>query len=140
MPEDLSPAIRRLLLTREVEEFFYQEAELLDQRHYEEWLELFTDDTRYFMPMRRNVKFDQTARENTTGIGDMSWFDEGKETLSQRVRQILTGIHWAEEPPVPASATSYPTCNSSAKRAKRSPPRAASSSTATASRPRPTFS
>ena len=50
------------------------------------------------MPMRRNVKFDQTARENTTGIGDMSWFDEGKETLSQRVRQILTGIHWAEEP------------------------------------------
>ncbi len=24
--------------------------------------------------------------------------DEGKETLAQRVRQIQTGIHWAEEP------------------------------------------
>ncbi len=28
----------------------------------------------------------------------MNWFDEGKETLTQRVRQILTGVHWAEEP------------------------------------------
>ena len=98
MTEDLSVVVRRLSLAREVEEFFYHEAELLDQRRYEEWLDLFTDDTHYFMPMRRNVKFDQTAREKTTGVGDMSWFDEGKETLSQRVRQILTGIHWAEEP------------------------------------------
>ena len=98
MAEESSSAIRRLLLSKEVEDFFYQEAELLDQRRYEEWLDLFTDDARYFMPMRRNVKFDQTAHENTTGVGDMSWFDEGKETLTQRVRQILTGIHWAEEP------------------------------------------
>ena len=98
MTEDLSVVVRRLSLAREVEEFFYHEAELLDQRRYEEWLDLFTDDTHYFMPMRRNVKFDQTAREKTTGVGDMSWFDEGKETLGQRVRQILTGIHWAEEP------------------------------------------
>ena len=29
----------------------------------------------------------------------MSWFDEGKDTLTRRVRQILTGVHWAEEPP-----------------------------------------
>jgi 3-phenylpropionate/cinnamic acid dioxygenase small subunit len=28
----------------------------------------------------------------------MNWFDEGKETLTQRVKQILTGVHWAEEP------------------------------------------
>ena len=81
MTEDLSVVVRRLSLAREVEEFFYHEAELLDQRRYEEWLDLFTDDTHYFMPMRRNVKFDQTAREKTTGVGDMSWFDEGKETL-----------------------------------------------------------
>ena len=29
---------------------------------------------------------------------DISWFDEGKDTLTRRVRQIQTGIHWAEEP------------------------------------------
>ena len=98
MAQETSEGIRRLLLLREVEDFFYQEAELLDQRLYEDWLELFTEDARYFMPMRRNVKFDQMARENTSGLGDMSWFDEGKDTLSQRVRQIMTGIHWAEEP------------------------------------------
>jgi 3-phenylpropionate/cinnamic acid dioxygenase small subunit len=28
----------------------------------------------------------------------MNWFDEGKATLTQRVQQILTGVHWAEEP------------------------------------------
>ena len=28
----------------------------------------------------------------------VSWFDEGKDTLTRRVRQIQTGIHWAEEP------------------------------------------
>lgn len=98
MAEDQSQAIQRLLLTREVEQFLYQEAELLDERRYEEWLDMFTEDARYFMPMKRNVKFDQTAREKTSGSGDMSWFDEGKQTLTQRVRQILTGIHWAEEP------------------------------------------
>ena len=29
---------------------------------------------------------------------DINWFDEGKDTLTRRVRQIKTGIHWAEEP------------------------------------------
>ncbi len=29
----------------------------------------------------------------------LSLFDEGKDTLTRRVRQILTGVHWAEEPP-----------------------------------------
>jgi 3-phenylpropionate/cinnamic acid dioxygenase small subunit len=50
------------------------------------------------MPMRRNVKFGDQARENTRERQDMNWFDEGKETLTQRVKQILTGVHWAEEP------------------------------------------
>ena len=29
---------------------------------------------------------------------EISWFDEGKRTLAGRVRQINTGLHWAEEP------------------------------------------
>ena len=90
--------IRHLILAREIEEFLYAEAELLDERHYQEWLDLFTDDARYYMPMRRNVKHGEGERENTREQLEMSWFDEGKETLSQRVRQLLTGIHWAEEP------------------------------------------
>jgi 3-phenylpropionate/cinnamic acid dioxygenase small subunit len=51
------------------------------------------------MPMRRNVKFGQHAeRENTKQGEGISWFDEDKWTLGKRVEQILTGVHYAEEP------------------------------------------
>ena len=90
--------INRLLLQQEVEDFLCHEADLLDERRYEEWLALLTEDVRYWMPMRRNVKVDDLEREFTREGLDISWFDEGKETLIRRVRQIQTGIHWAEEP------------------------------------------
>jgi len=88
----------RFLLKQEIEDFLYREADLLDERRYDEWLRLLADDVRYWMPMRRNVKVDDREREFTREGLDISWFDEGKETLTRRVRQIQTGIHWAEEP------------------------------------------
>jgi 3-phenylpropionate/cinnamic acid dioxygenase small subunit len=89
----------RLLLKEDIEAFLYHEAELLDERRYEAWLDLFTDDAHYFMPMRRNVPHDEPGREFTRAGADVNWFDEGKDTLTRRVKQILTGLHWAEEPP-----------------------------------------
>ena len=95
----MSDRLARLLLTEEVAQFLYVEAEILDERRYDEWLALLADDVRYWMPMRRNVKYgDETGREFTREREDIAWFDEGKETLTRRVRQIQTGIHWAEEP------------------------------------------
>lgn len=92
-------AIDALLLQREIEAFYYHEADLLDDRRFEEWLDLLTDDVTYFMPLRRNVKYGaQQQLENSTEGLDAAWFDEGKHTLTQRVAQIKTGIHWAEEP------------------------------------------
>src|SRR5271163_238081 len=90
--------LARLLLTQEIAEFLYAEAELLDERRHDDWLALLAEDIRYWMPMRRNVKYGDTTREFTREGEDISWFDEGKETLIRRVRQIQTGIHWAEEP------------------------------------------
>ena len=90
--------INRLLLKDEIEQFLYQEAELLDERQFEEWLDFLTEDIRYWMPMRRNVKFGELDREFTREGHDINWFDEGKDTLVRRVNQILTGVHWAEEP------------------------------------------
>ena len=90
--------LTRALLKQEIEDFLYCEADLLDERHYDEWLALLAEDVRYWMPMRRNVKLDDREREFTREGLDISWFDEGKETLTRRVRQIQTGIHWAEEP------------------------------------------
>jgi 3-phenylpropionate/cinnamic acid dioxygenase small subunit len=94
-----SPTLERLLLKEEVEQFLYREAELLDERRYEEWLDLFTDDAQYWMPMRRNVPADEAPQEFTREGVDVNWFDEGKDTLTRRVRQIRTGVHWAEQPP-----------------------------------------
>jgi 3-phenylpropionate/cinnamic acid dioxygenase small subunit len=86
-------------LRREAEEFLYDEAELLDGRRFREWLATLADDLEYFMPMMFNVKFgEHAAREKTRREKDMSWFNEGKWTLTKRVEQILTGVHWAEEP------------------------------------------
>jgi 3-phenylpropionate/cinnamic acid dioxygenase small subunit len=90
--------IEAMLLQNEVEQFLYHEAELLDDRRFAEWLDLLADDIRYYMPMRRNVKFGELEREFTREGQDINWFDEGKATLERRVNQILTGVHWAEEP------------------------------------------
>jgi len=88
-----------LELRAEIEDFFYQEADCIDERRFKDWLEMLHEDIKYFMPMRRNVKFGQHAeKENTRQGMDISWFDEGKWTLTKRVEQILTGVHYAEEP------------------------------------------
>ena len=91
--------LARLLLKEDIEQFLYREAELLDERRYEEWLDLFAEDAHYFMPMRRNVPHDEPEREFTRAGTDVNWFDEGKDTLTRRVKQIRTGVHWAEQPP-----------------------------------------
>ena len=91
-------ALERLLLKDEIENFLYHEAELLDERRFSDWIELIADDVHYYMPQRRNVKFGEQHRENSDPESEISWFDEGKATLVGRVRQLNTGLHWAEEP------------------------------------------
>ena len=95
---DPRDAMAQLFLERDVANFLYHEAEVLDERRYEEWLGLLADDVRYWTPIRRNVKLGELDREFTREGQDVNWFDEGKDTLTRRVQQILTGVHWAEEP------------------------------------------
>lgn len=86
-------------LRADIEDFLYSEADLLDERRFRDWLNLLAEDITYFMPIRRNVKFGQhKERENTRSGSGISWFDEDKWTLTKRVEQILTGVHYAEEP------------------------------------------
>ncbi|MCI2418392.1 3-phenylpropionate/cinnamic acid dioxygenase subunit beta [Saccharopolyspora sp. K220] len=90
---------QRLLLTAEVADFLYAEADLLDQRRYHEWLDLLAEDFQYSMPIRMNVSFDQPDEQEQTRAGaDICWFDESKDTVRLRVDQLMTGKHWAEEP------------------------------------------
>lgn len=90
--------IDEMLRHYEVERFYYDEAALLDAHRYEAWLALFTDDARYFMPIRRT----RTQRESDkefTQPGEMAFFDETKGLLAGRVAKLKTGRAWAEDPP-----------------------------------------
>jgi len=93
-PERLAAMLRQY----EVERFLYDEAALLDARRFEQWLELFTDDARYFMPIRRTRTRDDLDREFTQP-GEMAFFDDTKGTLARRVRKLATGRSWSEDPP-----------------------------------------
>lgn len=83
--------IDRLLLGQEIADFLYREAKMLDERRYRERLDLLAGDVRYWMPIPRNVKLGDDESEFTRALSDINWFDEGKDTLSRRVKQIETG-------------------------------------------------
>ncbi len=88
----------QVVLLKEVEQFLYKEALLLDERRLTEWLDLLAEDVHYWMPIRRNIKFGDWDLEFSDPESEISYFDEGKDILTGRVRQINTGVHWAEEP------------------------------------------
>jgi 3-phenylpropionate/cinnamic acid dioxygenase small subunit len=90
--------LERVILQHDVEQFLYKEARLLDERRLEEWLELLAEELHYWMPMRRNIKFGDWDLEFTSAETEINWFDEGKDILAGRIRQINTGVHWPEEP------------------------------------------
>ena len=100
-PRSLSEAetasLMYLSFVREVEDFLYAEADTIDDRRFKEWLTFFSDDVRYWMPLRKNMAF-REHQLDITGPSDIAWFDDDKVTLTKRVDQILTGVHWAEEP------------------------------------------
>jgi benzoate/toluate 1,2-dioxygenase beta subunit len=61
-----------------VEDFLYHEARLLDLQRYEEWLELFTEDATYWVPLEHNQK---DALETSSLIHD------DRTLLELRVKQ-----------------------------------------------------
>jgi 3-phenylpropionate/cinnamic acid dioxygenase small subunit len=96
-------------LIREVEQFLYREARLLDERRFHEWLELFTDDVRYWMVTRSNLypRFSKSIAvlnpgrnvDDSTAEDGLAVLDETKKTLEGRVARLETGMAWAEDPP-----------------------------------------
>ena len=95
---------------REVEQFLYREARLLDARRFDDWLELLTEDIKYWMPLRSNR---YPAHSKAISILDGSRYEEGelsredelaimdedKDSLTRRIRRLDSGMAWAEDPP-----------------------------------------
>ena len=100
----------RAEVIREVEQFLYREARLLDERRLHEWVELFTEDVRYWMPMRSNrypaesKAIGRLAQEHEpeterAQAEELAILDETKATLRARIARLDTGMAWAEDPP-----------------------------------------
>ena len=97
-------------IIREVEQFLYREARLLDERRFHEWLDLLAEDIRYWMPVRSNrypkaskaisiLDPDRYAEEELAKDDELAILDETKETLARRIARLDTGMAWAEDPP-----------------------------------------
>jgi p-cumate 2,3-dioxygenase subunit beta len=74
----------------EIGEFLYAEAALLDAWRLEEWLALMAPDARYLVPPLDAPDADD--RDTLFLIAD------DRRTLASRVRQLLSGTTWAENP------------------------------------------
>jgi 3-phenylpropionate/cinnamic acid dioxygenase small subunit len=82
----------------QVEKFYDDEAALLDAHDLEHWVQLFSDDTHYFMPIRR-TRLRRELSQEFTEPGQMAYFDDDKTTLLSRWQKFATGAAWAEDPP-----------------------------------------
>jgi len=102
--------MRNADVIREVEQFLYREARLLDDRRFHDWLTLFSDDVHYFMASRSNrypriskaiaiLDPDRYVEDDIGREDELAIFDETKETLAARVARLDTGMAWAEDPP-----------------------------------------
>lgn len=98
MPQNDAALLDMLVRQHRVERFYYDEAALLDDRRYDEWLALFAPDIRYVMPLRTN----RTRRElklEYSAPDESAYFDEDYASLDMRVRKFASGTNWAEDPP-----------------------------------------
>lgn len=85
-------------LQHQIEQFYYHEAAVLDDRRYSDWVDLFTDDAHYWMPIRRTRTVDELDKEFSEP-GQMAYYDDDKAMLEARVRKLETGYSWSEDPP-----------------------------------------
>jgi 3-phenylpropionate/cinnamic acid dioxygenase small subunit len=85
-------------LLREVEQFLYHEARLLDERRFRDWLELFTEDVNYWMPTRSNRRANDIGNE-IAGPDQLAYFNDDLNMLRARVDRFDSGMAWAEDPP-----------------------------------------
>jgi 3-phenylpropionate/cinnamic acid dioxygenase small subunit len=96
--EALPLSLADMVLQHEVEQFLFREARLLDDREFDEWVDLFSDDVHYWMPTRA-VRYERDVDKEFSRPDEVAHFDETKRGLEERVVRIRSGMAWAEDPP-----------------------------------------
>ena len=74
---------------REVEQFLYRQAELLDGKDWQGWIDLFAPDGMYWMPPEAS---------HTTWDGMPAIFAEDKNLMTVRMKRILHPDAWSQRP------------------------------------------
>lgn len=71
------------------EQVLYREAALLDERRFDEWLELFTDDATYWVPQGDE---EDPQRE-------VSIIYDDRQRMHERVLRLGSGFAYSQDPP-----------------------------------------
>lgn len=79
----------------EVLNFVNHEARLLDERRFDEWLELLTEDITYRMPLT----ITRERSDLPIYADDMEIMSESIHSLRFRIERLKTEFAWAEDPP-----------------------------------------
>tara|TARA_R110002110_G_scaffold12808_4_gene61247 strand:- start:2345 stop:2833 length:489 start_codon:yes stop_codon:yes gene_type:complete len=74
----------------QVQQFLFQEAQLMDERRWDDWLALYTDDSEYWMPYEWGQ---QSATDH------VSLFFEDKTLLRMRIDRLKNDLSPLEWPP-----------------------------------------
>ncbi|MEH6548399.1 MAG: aromatic-ring-hydroxylating dioxygenase subunit beta [Pseudomonadales bacterium] len=93
-----------------IEQFYFQEARMLDNRQYQQWFALLTEDLRYIIPSRTNPMVNNRERGNEDMISverELEGEDsdgcpireEGYFQLMIRVERAYKMNSWSENPP-----------------------------------------
>lgn len=72
-----------------VEQFLYRQAELLDAKRWQDYIDLFTDDGIYWMPANAD-------HEHWEGVPSI--FIEDKNTMAVRMKRVLHPEAWSQVP------------------------------------------
>ncbi len=74
---------------RAVEQFLFRQAELLDAKNWPAYIDLFTEDGRYWMP---------ASPEQTTGEGNPCIFWEDRNLMTVRAKRVTHPHAWSQAP------------------------------------------
>lgn len=80
---------------KEAEDLLYREARLLDERRFDEWLALYTDDVVFWMPAWK----DETTATSDPDTELSLIYYKGKQNLADRVWRMASGLSNASEIP-----------------------------------------
>lgn len=81
-----------------IAQFYFLEAEFLDDGRFADWLDMLAEDLHYWAPVRSN----RLRRQQALSIhqrGEVAFYDETKDSLAWRIRRFDSGMAWAEDPP-----------------------------------------